>query len=396
MFEPCKLSGCMRLHAAARPPMACQEEAGPQRATAKDLQAQAAAFLVEHLTEAMPEDGEKVDADFVNRAVGWLSQSAVQRTHWAFPRTCQEQLGLLLQGLKDSCEASLRKKVFNFVLKRQLLAEKCNRSAQDVFLRGRYLQAQNTDSEMLSESVAESWRFMQLWLKELTTAGERALLWAGFWEAEPSGRTSKGKLLHFAELTDHQTLHPTTELGRLTFESGELSECRGKSPGENLTSELVENFWSIASVFFVLAMQKKDQGSVVALVNKEMEGDRPLKDSVLAQYEIPTIGMAAWNYGWSPQIILVDLRSTCNETSPYLRQRLVSGLGLSWETWRRARRKHFRTEDLAKSSSPSWTCIDCGADSGCELDEKLSGLVRDLVEADRQRCCNICQYVLDT
>ena len=216
----------------------------------------------------------------------------------------------------------------------------------------------------------------------LATASKHALLWAGFWEAEPTGRASISKLNHFAELMDHQTIHPNTALGRIIEDSGQVSECYGKSR-DNLTVQLADNLWSIASMSFVLGMKQSGQGTVVAVVNKEMDGAHALKASVLAQYEIPTIGMASWGMGWNPHIILIDLRGTCDDTSAFLIERLAAGLGRAWGEYELY--QSFTTEDFAKLASPSWSCIDCSAHSGCELDD-LAEVLRPVVEAGRVKC----------
>ena len=303
----------------------------------------------------------------------WLSQLQLSENS----SLCQMQLYRMLRDLRDNCKTLLSN------LKVTRGWRTCGQSAADVFLHGRTLlrAMQVPFDRLLSGAPLEStlpllealW-FMRDWLPKLASIGKHALLWAGFWQAEPSGRAGKSNLAHFAELTDHQTVHPTTELGQIIADGGELSGCYGN----RLTSEFAANLWSIASMFFVRGMQFSGQGSVVALVNKKMEGARPLKDSVLAQYEIPTVGNAAWTTQWGAEVILIDLQGTCSDTSPYLRQRLATGLGGLWELYQQ---KHFTAEEFAQLSRPSWTCIDCGADSGCELDEQLAGVVRSRLEA---------------
>ena len=68
------------------------------------------------------------------------------------------------------------------------------------------------------------------------------------------------------------------------------------------TLQLLLNMWDMVSMSFVLGMTEGGQGTVVALVNKGMEGERPLQKAVLYEHEIPTLGVAAYGLGyWSPQ-----------------------------------------------------------------------------------------------
>ena len=70
------------------------------------------------------------------------------------------------------------------------------------------------------------------------------------------------------------------------------------------------------SYAFVKGMRMKRQDNVVALVHKETEGERPLRESVPFQYEVPSIGLAAWGQGfWSPLVVLIDLLGICKHTS---------------------------------------------------------------------------------
>ena len=74
--------------------------------------------------------------------------------------------------------------------------------------------------------------------------------------------------------------------------------------------------WPNGDNAFVKGMRMKRQNNVVALVHKEIEGERPLRESVPFQYEVPSIGLAAWGQGfWSPLVVLIDLLGICKHTS---------------------------------------------------------------------------------
>ena len=112
--------------------------------------------------------------------------------------------------------------------------------------------------------------------------------------------------------------------------------------------------WSIASMSFVLGMRDKAQGTVVALVNKRITGERKLSQSVLSAHEIPTVGIAAWGLGfWSPNVIVVDLMGTCDQTSPALQDRLLARLPSLARSM-----KHWSPEAFAMRSRLRWQCID--------------------------------------
>lgn len=79
-----------------------------------------------------------------------------------------------------------------------------------------------------------------------------------------------------------QTVHPSTRLGRMVEDYGELAPCYGP-----METQLKSNMWSFFSYAFVEGMKMKRQDIVVALVRKETEGERPLSEPVLFQYEVP-------------------------------------------------------------------------------------------------------------
>ena len=169
-------------------------------------------------------------------------------------------------------------------------------------------------------------------------------------------------------------MHPSTKLGQLAEKYGNLAGCEG--PVEN---ELKGNMWSLFSFAFVYGMREKKQDVVVALVHKEMDGERPLDQSVLFQYEVPTIGIAAWGLGyWSPQVVLIDLLGTCKQTSPALRKQLYSGLPGFYEYL--VKEFEWSESDFIWRSRLSWTCLDC-PNSHCQLDEHLAKQVKVILQA---------------
>ena len=139
----------------------------------------------------------------------------------------------------------------------------------------------------------------------------------------------------------------------------------------------MDNMWSFSSMAFVMGMRAKTQGTVVALVNKAMEGPRALQDSVLFQHELPTLGVAAWGLGfWAPQVLVLDLQGTCNQTSPALRKQLFARL-TSW--WQKKQELRWSAANFARRSRLEWRCVDCPPP--CRLDLNLARHVSQLVEA---------------
>eukprot|EP00435_Cladocopium_sp_Y103_P072728 s332_g41.t1 len=214
----------------------------------------------------------------------------------------------------------------------------------------------------------------------LFQAGDFLQSVAGFPEAaDPKGhqsRTSKERLLHFADRIETQTVHPSTELGQLAEKYDNLAGCEG-----TIQHNLKRNMWSFFSFAFVYGMREKKQDVVVALVHKEMDGDRPLNESILFQYEVPTIGIGAWGLGhWSPQVVLIDLMGTCKQTSPALRKQLYSTLPGFYE--RLTKKFEWSNLDFAFNARVCWTCLDC-PHLDCQLDERLAEQVKELLQAVR-------------
>ena len=254
--------------------------------------------------------------------------------------TCQQQLGGLLRALIAACfekaPGGQVEKALNDMLFPALKPKTCKESVEDIFLHGEDLvdtfrvpreQMLNLKVPKATLPLVQSLDFLTWWLVPLAIAKKDALIWAGFWTdpKDPNGsesRTSRQKLSDFALRTEHDTVHPDTVLGTLVEKHGMLDHC-----SDTTGKELADNMWKLASFAFVSGMREKGQNTVVALLNKEPEGERSLQKSVLFQYELPTLGLAAWGMGyWSPTVLLIDLKGTCSRTSPALRRQMFGAL----------------------------------------------------------------------
>ena len=153
------------------------------------------------------------------------------------------------------------------------------------------------------------------------------------------------------------------------------------------TRHLLTNMWAITSMSFVLGMMERRQSTVVALVNKDMKGERALQKAVLYEHEIPTLGVAAYGLGyWSPQVLLIDMQGTCSQTSPALQRQLLSRLG----AWVKAKQEqHWRLQDFVRRSRLHWRCLDCANAETCNLDSALAQQVTQLVEASYRGCSSL-------
>ena len=306
---------------------------------------------------------------------GWQGGSA---------SVCHQQLGRVMNNLTLACE-NLQPKADNILAylpdSYALPNKTCAESVSDVFALGSELvetlrvsrdavAALDMDNKTLRRYQALS--FLRSWLVNLTETQHHALLWAGFWDGDPeNNRTTLEKLSNFARAIEHATVHPDSFLGQAIDASGNLDACYEDSQ----TSALAGNMWSIASMSFVLGMREGAQGTVVALVNKQISGERNLSQSVLSTHEIPTVGLAAWGLGfWSPEVMLVDLMGTCDKTSPALQKRLLAHL----PSWAKSMTS-WSPEAFAMRSRLRWQCIDCSG--ACSLDEALAEHVEKLVKA---------------
>ncbi|CAK9044184.1 unnamed protein product [Durusdinium trenchii] len=168
-------------------------------------------------------------------------------------------------------------------------------------------------------------------------------------------------------MTEHGTVHPSTQLGRIIEKHHDLRLCESEKEKKEVKF-ILNNMWTIASFSFVLGMREKCQETVVALVNKDMDGQRPLQDSILFQYEMPALGAAVWGSGsWSPKVLIIDLMGTCKQTSPALLEQVL----LFVKAWDMEPSKKL---EFVRQSSLSWKCIDCPAPR-CNLDQRLADYV---------------------
>ena len=293
---------------------------------------------------------------------------------------CHQQLGGLMNTLTHACEGLQPKADWLLDYYPALPNKTCADSVSDIFALGDELVETlrvSRDAVASVDVAGEKLRryqalsFLRSWLVELTKTFQHALLWAGFWDGDPENRATQAVLSNFAKAIEHATVHPNSFLGRAIEASANLDACY-KDPQ---TSALAGNMWSIASMSFVLGMRERAQGTVIALVNKKMAGERNLSQSVLSTHEIPTVGLAAWGLGfWSPKVMVVDLMGTCDQTSPALQKRLLSRL----PSWAKSM-TNWSPEAFAMRSRLRWQCIDCSGT--CSLDEALAEHVEKLVKA---------------
>ncbi|CAK9105748.1 Ankyrin-1 [Durusdinium trenchii] len=347
--------------------------------------------LVKFLDKDRPETSHRKEEKFPifekpdMKSVAFLESAMKSETK----EPCQQQLGGLMRELQKACEQERPYEHRRFF--EPLPPKTCSESVKDLFLHGQDLvdTSQVPDTLVRHAGVppetlplAQSLWFLQDWLVKLATAEKEAILWAGFWtdpEAEDGHlhRASKETLQRFAHLTETETVHPSTKLGRIIAGHNELDQCKGE-----LAWKLTGNFWSFASYSFVRGMKIKKQGTVIALVNKDLKGPRPLNNSVLFQHEVPTLGVAAWGLGfWSPQVILIDLKATCNKTSSMLRERLFARLSPYFRV--KAQEQYFTSAEYALRSKPSWQCLDC-EEGKCELGPELATHLQVLRQARHQ------------
>ncbi|CAE7892329.1 Kidins220 [Symbiodinium sp. KB8] len=296
-------------------------------------------------------------------------------------KRCHQQLEQVMGNLTLTCEGLQPKADWLLDYYASPLPNKtCTQSVSDIFASGDELVSilQVSRSAVASLDVSDetlrryqALSFLRNWLVNLTRTHHHALIWAGFWDGDPQKRTTKGKLSNFAKSIEHATMHPDSFLGQVIEGSQNLDACYEDAQ----TSALAGNMWSIASMSFVLGMREKAQGTVIALVNKKITGERNLSQSVLSTHEIPTVGLAAWGLGfWSPKVIVVDLMGTCSQTSPALQKQLFARL----PTWAKSM-KRWSAEAFARRSRLQWQCIDCSGT--CSLDDALAEHVEKLVKA---------------
>ncbi|CAE7632811.1 ANKRD27 [Symbiodinium sp. CCMP2592] len=343
-----------------------------------EVQRLLATMLAETTAEATEEAGD-VEAQHpmlrevvANIRENWRSTSA---------STCHQQLGKVMNNFSLACQGLRPNADWLLDYYVPVLPNKtCAESIGDIFALGddlvetlrisrNAIASLDVDDRTLRRYQALS--FLRNWLVNLTRTDDQALLWAGFWDGDPQNRATQAKLSNFARATEHSTMHPNTFLGQAIEASQDLDACYKQAT----TNTLAENMWSIASMSFVLGMRDKAQGTVIALVNKQITGERNLSESVLSTHEIPTVGLAAWGLGfWSPKVILLDLMGTCYKTSPILQKQLFARLRL----WAKSM-TNWSPAAFAKRSRLQWQCIDCSG--ACSLDEDLAEHVQQLVKA---------------
>eukprot|EP00435_Cladocopium_sp_Y103_P072704 s448_g41.t1 len=298
---------------------------------------------------------------------------------------CDKEVGCLAQDLMDACQTVEMKPRTGKGRSVDDPWTTCFQSVKDIFFHGRnVVQAWQVGSFRSAPDETKplftKGDLLQQWIGPLATPEKAAILWAGFWTdaTDPDGsksRISKENLFDFADLVETQTVHPSTDLGGMVDKYNALAGCQG-----HMENGLKHNMWSFFSFSFVAGMREKKQDLVVVLVNKKLEGERKLSDSVLSQYEIPSIGVAAWRLGfWSPQVVVIDFLGNCANTGPMLRQRLYSRLARSTEET-----NFLDPQDFVRRSKLSWTCLDC-PEKRCKLDRLLAEQVNEILEAKRKQ-----------
>ncbi|CAE7704216.1 unnamed protein product [Symbiodinium necroappetens] len=212
----------------------------------------------------------------------------------------------------------------------------------------------------------------------LASAPKEAMLWAGFYDGDPRG-LNQTALEAFADMVDASIVHPSTVLGRVVQKNNDLLGCRD-DPGASTPcfkewrmwdKGPVVNFWTGASQAFVHGMALRKQSSVVAVLNKGLDRMEKwsLHDSVFWNYELPTLGneVAATEPTDFPlQLLLVDMRGTCEKLAMWVTERLEEQDIVSVGIW---------------LSIKPIICIDC-AEGQCHLDEALAARVRSCLGVD--------------
>jgi len=360
--------------------------------TAEELQELLASMIAEAGTVEVPHKADGAEAQHeveLRKVIADMQKpkdllANMMYTIWQSSSTkrCHQQLRQVMRNLTLTCEGLQPKAdwLLDYYAASTLPNKTCAGSVSDIFASGDelvpFLQVSRGAVASLDVSVEtlpryQALSFLRNWLVKLTRTHHHALIWAGFWDGDPQNRTTKAKLSNFAKSTEHATMHPDSFLGQVIEGSQDLDACYEDAQ----TSALAGNMWSIASMSFVLGMREKAQGTVIALVNKKITGERNLSQSELSTHEIPTVGLAAWGLGfWSPKMIIVDLMGTCDQTSPALQKQLFVRL----PAWAKSM-KHWSAEAFARRSRLQWQCIDCSG--ACSLDDALAEHVEKLVKA---------------
>ena len=217
---------------------------------------------------------------------------------------------------------------------------------------------------------------------KLALAPQEAMLWAGFHDGDPRGLNQKA-LEDFANMADTSIVHPSTVLGKVVRNNNDLLGCRG-DPGAstpcfkdvkvmgNNDKGPVANFWTSASLAFVQGMAAKNQSSVVAVLNKGLNEteDWSLYDSVFWNYELPTLQKEIFlNFEFRPQLLLVDMRGTCQKLVGLVTRQLKS------PTF------YVPIPDRSLLREKPIMCFDC-AKGQCDLNAALAAKVRSCLGKD--------------
>eukprot|EP00439_Symbiodinium_sp_Y106_P046187 s2585_g5.t2 len=134
-------------------------------------------------------------------------------------------------------------------------------------------------------------------------------------------------------MVDRSIVHPGTILGKVVQKNNDLLGCRGdpgaSTPcfkGSKTDKGPVANFWTIASRAFVHGMAWKKQSSVVAVLNKGLDPTEEwsLYHSVFWNYDLQKLAeqVASSPTRYHPQLLLVDMRGTCEKLVRLVADRL--------------------------------------------------------------------------
>ena len=188
----------------------------------------------ERLQQSISTSTEAKDSDDSQGQKLLLSQVQESWRDKGAPK-CWSQLGLLLESLTEQCKNSSKGEhwIFDFYEPRPA-AKTCPDSVRDIFLQGKRLvqtmkmPRSKLDSLDLPANTVRDMQalmYLQSWFVPLAATNNSALLWAGFWDGDPTNRTTKSALFQFADETDHDTVHPDSIMGELIEKSRDLNAC---------------------------------------------------------------------------------------------------------------------------------------------------------------------------
>ena len=170
--------------------------------------------------------------------------------------------------------------------------------------------------------------------KKLATSDKETIFWQGMWDGAGSdGRTTKQALFDFANLVDNSTVYPT-ELGKMVEKHGDLQQC-SKDPAafEKFTirpTGLLQNFYNLLGWTLAQDKAQKLQKKIVIIVNNDIDpqAEHSFQKSVLYNYELRWIAKEVGftsleENSWRPQVMIVDLKGTCDEMKKAMKGRLT-------------------------------------------------------------------------